>query len=61
MTRPRNFEDILSKLTNARKSGDTWIAPCSAPGHRTLGRPKGARDKRRRKKGSPNFMREAQA
>jgi hypothetical protein len=55
MTRPRNFEDILSKLTNARKSGDTWIAPCSTPGHGTLGRPKGARDKKRRKKRIAKF------
>ncbi len=44
MTRPRNFEEILSKLTNACKSGDIWIVPCSALGHRTLGRPKGARE-----------------
>jgi len=34
-SRPRNFEDILSKLTGARQSGDSWIAPCPAPGHKT--------------------------
>lgn len=34
-SRPRNFEDILSKLTGARQSGDSWTAPCLAPGHKT--------------------------
>ncbi len=33
--RPRNFEDILSKLPGARQSGDSWIAPCPLPGHKT--------------------------
>lgn len=35
MARPRNFEDILSKLPGVRQSGDTWTAPCLAPGHKT--------------------------
>ncbi len=35
MNRPRNFEDILSKLTGARQSGDSWSAACPAPGHKT--------------------------
>jgi 5S rRNA maturation endonuclease (ribonuclease M5) len=33
--RPRDFQDILSKLPSARKSGDTWTAPCPLSGHKT--------------------------
>lgn len=33
--RPRNFEDILSVLPGARQNGDSWTAPCPAPGHKT--------------------------
>ena len=35
MTRPRDFNDILSKLPGAKQSGDSWIAPCPLPGHKT--------------------------
>ena len=35
MARPRDFNDIISKLPSARKSGDEWIAPCFFPGHKT--------------------------
>lgn len=35
MTRPRNFEDILSRLPDAHRSGDSWTAPCPVPGHKT--------------------------
>ncbi len=35
MTRPRNFDDILSRLPGARQSGDNWAAPCPLPGHKT--------------------------
>jgi len=38
MTKPRNFNDVLSKLPDARQSGDQWIASCPCPGHNT---PKG--------------------
>lgn len=34
-SRPRNFADILSRLTGARQSGDSWTAPCPLPGHKT--------------------------
>lgn len=34
-SRPRNFEDILSKLPDARQSGDKWTAACPLPGHKT--------------------------
>ncbi|MFC2018737.1 AAA family ATPase [Chloroflexota bacterium] len=33
--RPRNFEDILSRLSGAKQSGDHWIAPCPLSGHNT--------------------------
>lgn len=33
--RPRNFEGILSKLPDARQSGNEWTAPCPLPGHKT--------------------------
>jgi hypothetical protein len=33
--RPRNFEDILSRLPGAKQSGDHWTAPCPLPGHKT--------------------------
>lgn len=33
MARPRDFDDILSKLPGAKKSGDHWTAPCPLPGH----------------------------
>ena len=35
MTRPRNFEDILSKLPGAKQSGDHWISPCPLSDHKT--------------------------
>jgi len=35
MARPRNFEDILSKLPDARKNGDYYVASCPLPGHET--------------------------
>lgn len=35
MNRPRNFEAILSRLTGVKQSGDNWIAPCPASGHKT--------------------------
>lgn len=35
MARPRNFEDIRSKLPGAKQSGDHWTAPCPLPGHKT--------------------------
>lgn len=35
MTRPRDFNDILSKLPGAKQSGDHWTAPCPLPGHKT--------------------------
>jgi len=37
MTRPRNFEDILSKLPGAKQNGDSWTAPCPLSGHKTPG------------------------
>ena len=33
--RPRNVEDILSKLPDARKRGDQWTASCPLSGHKT--------------------------
>ena len=33
--RPSNFNDILSKLPEARQKGDEWISPCPAIGHKT--------------------------
>ena len=35
MTRPRDFNDILSKLSSAKQSGDHWTAPCNLSGHKT--------------------------
>jgi len=35
MARPRNFEDILSKISGAKQSGDHWTAPCPLLGHET--------------------------
>ncbi len=35
LTRPRNFQDILSRFTGARQSGDNWVASCLCPGHKT--------------------------
>ena len=35
MSRPRSFDDILSKLPDARKSGDSWTASCPCAGHNT--------------------------
>jgi len=32
---PQNFADILSKLPDARQSGDEYIASCPLPGHKT--------------------------
>jgi len=31
MTRPRDFNDILSRLPGAKQSGDQWTAPCPLP------------------------------
>lgn len=33
ITRPRNFEDILARLPDARRSGDGWTSPCPGSGH----------------------------
>jgi len=47
-SRPRNFDDILSKLLDARQSGDEWTASCPLPGHKTPAKHltlKDARDK----------------
>ena len=33
--RPKNFEDVLSRLPGARQSGDSYVAPCPLPGHKT--------------------------
>ena len=33
--RPRDFQDVLSRVPGARQSGDSWTAPCLAPGHKT--------------------------
>ncbi|MDP2919390.1 MAG: hypothetical protein Q8O43_04135 [Dehalococcoidia bacterium] len=33
--RPRDFEDILSRLPGAKQSGDSWTAPCNLSGHKT--------------------------
>ena len=35
MSRPRCFEDILSRVSNAKQTGDHWTAPCPSPGHKT--------------------------
>jgi hypothetical protein len=35
MPKPRNFNDVLAKLADARQSGDIWIASCLIPGHNT--------------------------
>jgi len=35
MARPRDFNDILAKLPDAKQSGDSWVAPCPLPGHKT--------------------------
>lgn len=34
-SRPRNFNDILSRLPGAKQSGDQWTAPCPLSGHKT--------------------------
>ncbi|MCL0048210.1 hypothetical protein M1N20_02005 [Dehalococcoidia bacterium] len=33
--KPRNFEDILSRLPDARQNGDNWVASCPVSGHQT--------------------------
>lgn len=35
MTRPRDLNDILAKLPDAKKSGDEWTASCPCPDHKT--------------------------
>lgn len=35
MTRPRDFNDILEKLPDAKQSGEQWTAPCPVTGHTT--------------------------
>ena len=35
MTKPRDINDILARLSDAKQSGDNWIAPCPLPGHKT--------------------------
>ena len=35
MNRPQNFSDLLARLPGARQSGESWIAPCPLPGHKT--------------------------
>jgi hypothetical protein len=35
MARPRDFNDILSRIPGARQSGDYWTAPCNLSGHKT--------------------------
>ena len=35
MTRPRDFNDILSKLPNVKQSGEQWTASCPCLGHKT--------------------------
>ena len=35
MARPVDFNDILSRIPGAKKSGDSWVAPCPLPGHKT--------------------------
>ena len=35
MTRPRDFNDILAKLPDAKQSGDQWTASCPLEGHKT--------------------------
>ncbi len=34
-SRPRNFNDILDRLPDARQSGNEWKASCPAKGHKT--------------------------
>ena len=34
MTRPHNFDDVLSKLPGARQNGANWTAPCPLSGHK---------------------------
>lgn len=35
MVRPRNLNDILAKLPDAKESGDEWVVSCPLPGHKT--------------------------
>jgi len=35
MEKPRNFDDVLSKIPGAKQSGEDWAAPCPLPGHKT--------------------------
>ena len=37
-TKPRDFQDILSRLPGARQSRYGWTAPCPLPGHNTPAR-----------------------
>ena len=32
--RPRNFDDVLAKITGAKQHGDNWTAPCPLSGHK---------------------------
>lgn len=33
--RPRDFQEIISKLPDAKQNGDSFVAPCPLPGHKT--------------------------
>jgi 5S rRNA maturation endonuclease (ribonuclease M5) len=35
MARPRDFNDILSRIPGTKQSGNHWAAPCPLPGHKT--------------------------
>ena len=35
MARPRDFNDILSRIPGAKQSGNSWVASCPLPGHKT--------------------------
>ena len=35
MVRPKDFNDILSRISGAKQSGDNWTAPCPLPEHKT--------------------------
>ncbi|MFC2058815.1 hypothetical protein ACFLTS_04130 [Chloroflexota bacterium] len=35
MNRPRDLNDVLSRIPGAKQSGDYWTAPCPLPGHKT--------------------------
>ena len=35
MARPRDFNDILAKIPSAKQRGDSWVAPCPLPEHKT--------------------------